>query len=150
MDHCRSEDKIERTLLVSIKMSAYLVRRIQLQKSTHTQGVKSCLPKSAPSLEGSLSDSKGQLPLQHEVLESLKNGKEHSVCSHEGDASQPQAFSLTDDDNTLPPPPSLEFKAGSEVSMSDIQKNLQSLCEYNVRLRENVNGCSIYASFSSN
>jgi hypothetical protein len=31
-----------------------------------------------------------------------------------------------------------EFKAGSEMDMSDIQKNLTSLYEYNVMLREKL------------
>ena len=31
-----------------------------------------------------------------------------------------------------------EFKAGSEISMSDIKKNFQSLYEYNVMLREKL------------
>ena len=31
-----------------------------------------------------------------------------------------------------------EFKAGSEVNISDIQKNLQALCDYNIMLREKL------------
>ena len=31
-----------------------------------------------------------------------------------------------------------EFKAGSEISMSDINKNFQSLYDYNVMLRERL------------
>lgn len=32
-----------------------------------------------------------------------------------------------------------EFRAGSEISATDIQKNLQNLYEYNVMLMENMN-----------
>ena len=31
-----------------------------------------------------------------------------------------------------------EFEAGSEMEISDIQKNLRNLCEYNVMLREKL------------
>lgn len=40
--------------------------------------------------------------------------------------------------NDIPLPPSLEIKPGSELSASEIQKNLQNLYEYNVMLREEL------------
>ncbi|RVX07387.1 hypothetical protein CK203_022539 [Vitis vinifera] len=40
------------------------------------------------------------------------------------------------------------FKPGTEIDMSDIQKNLQNLYEYNVMLREKL--LAIYASSSGN
>lgn len=68
----------------------------------------------------------------HEVVDSRKkDGKQY----YEGDASQPRAFSSIGS-NTLPPPPSIDFKVGSEMNMLDIQKNLQNLYEYNVTLRD--------------
>ncbi|XP_061357388.1 uncharacterized protein LOC133301725 [Gastrolobium bilobum] len=51
--------------------------------------------------------------------------------------SQPQESSIIDD-NFIPPPPSLECKGGSEMDMSDIQKNLKNLYEYNAMLREKL------------
>ncbi|CAK9168393.1 unnamed protein product [Ilex paraguariensis] len=67
-----------------------------------------------------------------------KDGKqEHTVVLHNGDVCQARA-SLAADDFTLPPPPSLEFKADSEIRMADLQKHLQSLYEYNVMLREKL------------
>lgn len=39
---------------------------------------------------------------------------------------------------TLHPPPPLEYEAGSDVSLNEIQKHLQVLYEYNVKLRENM------------
>ncbi|WJX82872.1 hypothetical protein P8452_65582 [Trifolium repens] len=42
------------------------------------------------------------------------------------------------DDNFIPPPPSLECKNGSEMDMADIQKNLKTLYEYNMMLRDRL------------
>lgn len=39
-----------------------------------------------------------------------------------------------------------DFKPGSEIDMSDIQKNLQNLYEYNVMLREKL--LAVYSSRS--
>ncbi|KAL1807977.1 hypothetical protein ACET3Z_024967 [Daucus carota] len=44
----------------------------------------------------------------------------------------------TDGGNTLPPPPPLEYKAVSDGSLTELQKHLQVLYEYNVKLRENM------------
>ncbi|KAI3773942.1 hypothetical protein L1987_48481 [Smallanthus sonchifolius] len=41
-------------------------------------------------------------------------------------------------DADIPLPPSLEFKAGSEISIPEIQKNLKNLYEYNMLLREKL------------
>lgn len=38
----------------------------------------------------------------------------------------------------IPLPPSLEIKAGSEISILDIQKNLKNLYDYNMMLREKL------------
>ncbi|KAL2330203.1 hypothetical protein Fmac_017784 [Flemingia macrophylla] len=51
--------------------------------------------------------------------------------------SQPQESSIIDD-NFIPPPPSLEIKGGSEMDMTDIQKNLKKLFEYNTMLRDKL------------
>ncbi|XP_058737441.1 uncharacterized protein LOC131609679 [Vicia villosa] len=52
-------------------------------------------------------------------------------------SSQPRESSIIDD-NFIPPPPSLECKSGSEMDMSDVQKNLENLYEYNAMLRERL------------
>ncbi|XP_047327969.1 uncharacterized protein LOC124931529 [Impatiens glandulifera] len=39
---------------------------------------------------------------------------------------------------SLPPPPILDMKDGSEISMSEIHKNFQNLYEYNVKLRDEL------------
>ncbi|KAI3802353.1 hypothetical protein L1987_30484 [Smallanthus sonchifolius] len=41
-------------------------------------------------------------------------------------------------DADIPLPPSLEFKAGSEISIPEIQKNLRNLYEYSMLLREKL------------
>ncbi|XP_047167639.1 uncharacterized protein LOC124836513 [Vigna umbellata] len=51
--------------------------------------------------------------------------------------SQPQESSITDG-NLIPPPPSLEFKDGSQMDLTDIQKNLKNLYEYNLMLRDKL------------
>lgn len=64
--------------------------------------------------------------------------KQHSVgSSRDFPPCQPQESSITDD-NFIPPPPSLECKSGSEMDMSDVQKNLKNLYEYNAMLRERL------------
>ncbi|KAF7805263.1 putative transmembrane protein [Senna tora] len=63
--------------------------------------------------------------------------KQQSVgSSKEVAQSQPQESSFID--SFIPPPPSLEFKGDSEMDMSDIKKNLKSLHDYNVMLREKL------------
>ncbi|KAK7340342.1 hypothetical protein VNO77_21044 [Canavalia gladiata] len=77
---------------------------------------------------GSTNDSK---------LHSENMAKQQDVDSHnDSPQSQPQESSIID--NFIPPPPSLEFKGGSEMDMSDIQKNLKNLYEYNAMLREKL------------
>ncbi|KAA8538913.1 hypothetical protein F0562_025605 [Nyssa sinensis] len=109
-----------------------------IPECVHTQRVKSRLTKSASNPEERLSCARGEPVPEIEVFGAVKDEKhEHPVVLHEGDVSQPQSFP-TADDHTLPPPPSLEFKAGSEINMSDIQKNIQDLYEYNAMLREKL------------
>ncbi|KAA8533439.1 hypothetical protein F0562_031127 [Nyssa sinensis] len=106
----------------------------------HTPMVKSCLTKSASTLDKRLSCSRGEPVLESEVFGAEKDEKhEHAICLPGGDVSQPQVFPTADDYTlTLPPLPSFEFKAGSEINMSDIQKNLQDLYEYNAMLRNKL------------
>ncbi|GFS30159.1 hypothetical protein Acr_00g0010500 [Actinidia rufa] len=99
---------------------------------------QSCVAKSSLNLEGSLSCSTGKPVMESEVCRPVNNREhDHPIASHKGDVPKPKVFS-TIDDYSLPPPLSLEFKAGSEISMSDIKKNFQSLYEYNVMLREKL------------
>ncbi|KDP23302.1 hypothetical protein JCGZ_23135 [Jatropha curcas] len=106
-----------------------------IQRNIHMQGVKSSMAGSTLDIEGRLSDSGGK-----HLPGSTNNGTQHSVALCEGDAFESQEHSLTND-NVIPLPPSLaniEFKGGSEVDISDIQKNLQNLYNYNVVLREKL------------
>ncbi|KAL7215564.1 hypothetical protein ACSBR1_027674 [Camellia fascicularis] len=103
-----------------------------------TQAAQSCVAKSTSNLEGRLSCLRSESVLESKMFGAVRNGKhEHRIGSHDGDVPKPQAFPTTDN-YSLPPPPSLEFKSGSEISMSDIKKNFQSLYEYNVMLRERL------------
>ncbi|PRQ41567.1 hypothetical protein RchiOBHm_Chr3g0448231 [Rosa chinensis] len=88
--------------------------------------------------------------LQSELLASTRNGKQQGVASCEQDSYLPKASSLTNDD-IIPPPPSLELKDPAEMDMSDVQKNLKSLYEYNVMLREKlVEAQSFFHSLATN
>ncbi|XAR65825.1 hypothetical protein NMG60_11011783 [Bertholletia excelsa] len=95
------------------------------------QQAQSYLPKSASSREVKLSSSSSELVLERRVAGAVKNRNIENSITCKGDVLEPQDFH-TDNDSCFPLPPSSEFKAGSEFSISDIQKNLQSLYEYNV------------------
>ncbi|GMI88747.1 hypothetical protein like AT5G16520 [Hibiscus trionum] len=69
-----------------------------------------------------------------DISGSVKDKTKHCIGSNDGVAVQHQAFPLGDD--IIPPPPPLELKSGSEIELSDIQKNFQRLYDYNVMLRE--------------
>lgn len=92
---------------------------------------------------GSTNDSK----LHSENMEKQKNA---GSCK-DPPRSHPQESSIIDD-NFIPPPPSLEIKGGSGMDMSDIQKNLKNLYEYNVMLREKLLAAQalLHASSSKN
>ncbi|KAE9592206.1 hypothetical protein Lal_00046432 [Lupinus albus] len=71
-------------------------------------------------------------------LHSEKMANQQNLGSYEDfPQSQPQESSIVDD-NFIPLPPSLECTSGSEMDMSDVQKNLRSLYEYNVMLRDRL------------
>ncbi|CAL0304707.1 unnamed protein product [Lupinus luteus] len=71
-------------------------------------------------------------------LHSEKMANQQNVGSYKDfPQSQPQESSVVDD-NFIPLPSSLECKSGSEMDMSDVQKNLRSLYEYNVMLRDRL------------
>ncbi|KAK8286099.1 hypothetical protein V6Z12_D08G270600 [Gossypium hirsutum] len=72
--------------------------------------------------------------LKHNTRGSAKAETKHCIGSKDAVAIQHQAFAL--DDDIIPPPPTLELKSGSEIELSDIQKNFQRLYDYNVMLRE--------------
>ncbi|KAJ4968489.1 hypothetical protein NE237_015190 [Protea cynaroides] len=109
-----------------------------IPESPQTHRVNSCLTGDIGDRERRLY-SEGKHVLGHE--ESGVSGdweNEYSVVSCEGDASQPQV-SLPNVDTIPPPPPPPpfpEFKSSSGVDISDVQRNLQNLYEYNVLLRE--------------
>ncbi|KAJ0013360.1 hypothetical protein Pint_21306 [Pistacia integerrima] len=108
-----------------------------IPECTKTEEVESCVTGTAAYPEGTLSLPKGEPPLNSEVGSSEKGGKKHYCSSDKGDVSQPQAVALGDD-NIIPPPPPLVVKAGSEVEMSEIQKNFQQLYDFNVMLRDKL------------
>ncbi|XP_022149823.1 uncharacterized protein LOC111018164 [Momordica charantia] len=80
--------------------------------------------------------TKQELPLKHHVLGSTYEGKQSLTVSYEGDSSQLGDFSHLED--FIPPPPSIEFSDSSDIDMFDILKNMKSLYEYNVILREKL------------
>ncbi|KAK3026611.1 hypothetical protein RJ639_040148 [Escallonia herrerae] len=104
----------------------------------HSQGANSSSTKSASTIEGKLPCPKDEEVLEGEVFENVKHQRhEHAIGSNDRDAIQPSVLA-TVYDYTLPPPPSFEFGAGSEVSVADLHKNLQNLFEYNAMLRERL------------
>ncbi|KAK8565079.1 hypothetical protein V6N13_020200 [Hibiscus sabdariffa] len=72
--------------------------------------------------------------LKCDISGSVNDKTKYCIGSNDGVAVRHQAFPLGDD--IIPPPPPLELKSGSEIELSDIQKNFQRLYEYNVMLRE--------------
>ncbi|XP_057962450.1 uncharacterized protein LOC131154015 [Malania oleifera] len=96
-----------------------------------TQRVKTCSSETALNPEGRLSHDKDEHVLKNEALGAMKNSEhENYIGFHKEDVS------CLIDDYAIPPLPSLEYKPGSEISLSDIQQNLQNLYEYNVMLRD--------------
>ncbi|KAG7020961.1 hypothetical protein SDJN02_17649 [Cucurbita argyrosperma subsp. argyrosperma] len=80
--------------------------------------------------------TKQEPPQQHQVLGSTHETKQSSTVPFEGDSSQPGEFSRPED--IIPPPPLIDFKHSSDIDMSDVLKNIKSLYEYNVFLREKL------------
>ncbi|KAA0047702.1 uncharacterized protein E5676_scaffold648G001670 [Cucumis melo var. makuwa] len=74
-------------------------------------------------------------PLHHQVLGSTYEEKQRTV-PFKGDSSQPVDFSRPED--IIPLPPLIDFNDCSDVDMSNILKNMKSLYEYNVFLREKL------------
>ncbi|XVF41591.1 hypothetical protein PTKIN_Ptkin01aG0291500 [Pterospermum kingtungense] len=72
--------------------------------------------------------------LKHDIPGSTEDKRKHCVGSNDAVVVQHEAF--TPGDDIIPPPPTLELKSGSEIELSDIQKNFQRLYDYNVMLRE--------------
>ncbi|PQQ14841.1 uncharacterized protein Pyn_39539 [Prunus yedoensis var. nudiflora] len=113
-------------------------KKTAVQECSHTVGgVRSFTPGTSLNPEESSSHSAVEPPQQIEFLGSTKDGKHECVCLCKEDSSLPKALTLTNDD-IIPPPASLELKDASEMDMSDVQKNLRSLYEYNVMLREKL------------
>ncbi|KAK8660295.1 hypothetical protein V6N13_051223 [Hibiscus sabdariffa] len=71
--------------------------------------------------------------LKCDISGSAKDKTQH-IGSNDGVSIQHQALPIGD--NIIPPPPPLELKSGSEIALSDIQKNFQRLYDYNALLRE--------------
>ncbi|KAJ4721491.1 Transmembrane protein [Melia azedarach] len=107
------------------------------QERSHTLDVESGIAGTASNPEERPSYARGETTLSPEKLGSTNNGKRHSRHPDVRNASKPQAFPLGDD-YVIPPPPSLVLKDGSEVEMSDIQKNFQRLYDYNMTLRDKL------------
>ncbi|KAK7243286.1 hypothetical protein RIF29_38079 [Crotalaria pallida] len=92
-----------------------------------------------PSLTANKSLTCEPLGTTHEAkLHSEQMAKQQNVGTYEElPHSQPRESSIVED-SFIPPPPSLECKSGSEMDMSDVQKNLRSLYEYNIMLRDKL------------
>ncbi|WCJ26763.1 hypothetical protein M5689_008557 [Euphorbia peplus] len=103
----------------------------------NTQGAKSSVAGFASDTGGKVSDSKGEHAVEGELINSPNVETHYSVNVHNGEASQSQLH-RPNDDSVIPLPPSLEMKPGSKMEISDIQKNLLELYNYNVILREKL------------
>ncbi|KAL7109644.1 hypothetical protein ACP275_06G187000 [Erythranthe tilingii] len=90
-------------------------------KHVLTQEIKSCMNENQD--EGSSYPKCKPEDLLHGNVEDRRRDDESSISSRHAD---------------LPPLPSCEFGDSGEISMNDIQKNLQKLYEYNVVLREKL------------
>ncbi|KAK7394685.1 hypothetical protein VNO78_15220 [Psophocarpus tetragonolobus] len=111
--------------------------------SSHKRRLKSRKDSISVYKKTSLPETKS---LSCKPLESTNDSKLHSenmakqqnvgLCK-DSPQSQPQESSIIDD-YFIPPPPSLEIKVGSEMDLSDIQKNIKILYEYNVMLRDKL------------
>ncbi|KAI3474340.1 hypothetical protein Pfo_029169 [Paulownia fortunei] len=102
----------------------------------HTQEVRSHLTEPALNLEKrpSFPNDKPE-DLFHGNVERRKD--EPSPCSHLGGCCHNRGSPTTDIAN-IPPVPPFEFSDCNEISMIDLQKNLQKLYEYNILLREKL------------
>ncbi|XP_022144498.1 uncharacterized protein LOC111014173 isoform X2 [Momordica charantia] len=81
--------------------------------------------------------TKQELSPKHHVLGFIDGGKQSlktGPCV--GDSSRLGDFFHSED--VIPPPPTIEFKDGSDIDMSDILKNIKSLYKYNLILREKL------------
>ncbi|KAF4354569.1 hypothetical protein G4B88_029181 [Cannabis sativa] len=116
-------DSINLNKKVKLPSKSKMVADIPAQDDSHTI-TKSSIPKTALT-HGEKSDSRGEL--KHE-------GKQQCGASCKESSSQLDSFSLSNE--TIPLPPTLELKDCSEMNMSDVQKNLKCLYDYNVMLRE--------------
>ncbi|KAK4795879.1 hypothetical protein SAY86_028205 [Trapa natans] len=67
----------------------------------------------------------------------VDNGKQHTIGSDVGNTSQPQISSVNGCE-IIPLPPVLEFEAGTEIGIADVQKHLMHLYSYNVMMREKL------------
>ncbi|KAB2629971.1 hypothetical protein D8674_007490 [Pyrus ussuriensis x Pyrus communis] len=133
-----SHKRRQQETVISFNRKLSLPKKTLVQECSDTVGsVKSFTPGTTPNPEESSSHSAVRPPLQMESLGSTKDGKQQFVHASKEDSSPPKALTPTIDD-IIPPPPSLELKDASEMDMSDVQKNLRSLHEYNVLLREKL------------
>ncbi|KAH9670864.1 hypothetical protein KPL70_017137 [Citrus sinensis] len=107
------------------------------REGTHTLDEESVVAGATSNTEGRLSNSRGEPKQNPEMLGVANTGKKHFHHPDVGVAIKPQAFSHGDD-YIIPPPPPLVLKDDSEIEMSDIQKNFQSLYDYNMTLRDKL------------
>lgn len=81
-------------------------------------------------------ESRCDNPQKHELCSAVDK-KQHSIELQEKNTSSASVLSLTDD-QLIPPLSVPEFKAGSDMDMTDVQKNIMLLYEYNAMLREKL------------
>ncbi|XP_024030979.1 uncharacterized protein LOC21398216 [Morus notabilis] len=117
--------------------SPSITKKVAAPDRSQTSGANSSTPGTAASNQGK-TDLRDEPSQKHGVVGPTNDAKQQSSGSCEGNSSQIEAFSLTN--GIIPPPPTLEFKDVPEMDMSDVQKNLKSLYEYNVMLREKFVG----------
>ncbi|XP_077212041.1 uncharacterized protein LOC143847188 isoform X2 [Tasmannia lanceolata] len=107
-----------------------------IPKGTHTESVNSCLARSATDLERNF-PSEGEDVPGHEMLSIEKEKrKDSSSDSCKGDIFHPQVPLPNSNRHQLPPVQEISIDVGTDISV--LQRNLQDLRDYNVRLEERL------------
>ncbi|XP_068660889.1 uncharacterized protein [Aristolochia californica] len=100
-----------------------------LPEVTHTQEIQLCLAEATPNRGG----SSPHLDNDNGLMGAKKKNPSGSVGE---EASQPYVQSTDTNASTLPPVPEFSMDSGTDISV--LQKNLQSLYDYNIHLRERL------------
>ncbi|KAK6915284.1 hypothetical protein RJ641_020401 [Dillenia turbinata] len=101
------------------------------ESSCCSLGDKSCSVGTASNGGG-----RGEAVSKSKAVGATKDERKNPVDS-EANAARKKAFSFLKN-NSIPRPPSIDFEANSEIELTDLQKDIQNLYDYNVMLREKL------------